>query len=431
MKSLPRALLSGTIVLAIGAAGCASATKRFEQGQELEQEGKSAEAAQRYVQALKKDGSLADARTRLVEVGARAVAGAVTEADQLASVGRQTDAADRILESDALIHDAMDVGVNLQLPAGYADKRTAMLSSAVDQSLALAARMMAQGDYNAAVQQVARAQQRWQTRPEQQVGLNGALHDAQLAWAASEMNASRFKSAYEHGDAAAAVPGFDRSAVDMLQADAVRRGTMLVAVLPAVTRGGVDARVIPELNDLLALEHWQNPPRWIAIVNPIEAQRAVRLRGLSNRVLDPADAAMLARGLDARHAVALTVDSVRSTESRVTRQRHAAKTRTGADTAYVVEEGQLDLWMRVSWRTIDASSRSVTDRGDASDESSAHFRRTVYSGNPRELNLAPAELAAFDQRDRRELQDAVRHIARGLSDRIARDVFASLTRRVE
>lgn len=48
---------------------CASATKRLEQGQELEQLGRTAHAARRYIDVLHKVATLAAARRRLAETG--------------------------------------------------------------------------------------------------------------------------------------------------------------------------------------------------------------------------------------------------------------------------------------------------------------------------------------------------------------------------
>ncbi|HEX5727533.1 MAG TPA: hypothetical protein VFX98_18820, partial [Longimicrobiaceae bacterium] len=56
------------------AAGCVTAAERFEQGVELEERGRPADAAERYIDALRKDPSLADARRRLQDAGDRAAA---------------------------------------------------------------------------------------------------------------------------------------------------------------------------------------------------------------------------------------------------------------------------------------------------------------------------------------------------------------------
>ena len=75
------------LALAALAAGCASAGKRYEQGLELEQRGRPADAAQRYIDALKKDRSLTEARTRLQESGTQAIDAYLGEASGYESAG--------------------------------------------------------------------------------------------------------------------------------------------------------------------------------------------------------------------------------------------------------------------------------------------------------------------------------------------------------
>jgi tetratricopeptide (TPR) repeat protein len=420
------------IAVAVLSASCASATKRYEQGQELEQQGRVADAAQRYVDALKKDPALVEARQRLLETGTRAIATAVQEANVLTASGAHADAADVLRRADEIIHDAAGVGVILPTPNGYAEQRSLTLDRAVDQALAQATTAAMRGDYAESVRLVERAEERWEPRPDRQAALNRGLYDAQLAWGQREASNGRFRSAYAHGESAAAVPGVDRSAINALQTDALRRGTILVAVFATVARAGTDNRLLPELNDLLALDHWQRPPQWIEMVNTIEAQRVVRNRGLAGRDLDVPNASALARQFGARYAVALTLDSVRYSESKVERRRKPARTRAGADTAFFVEEGQLELWARASWRTIAANAgRGVVDRGDASDHASTNFRRATYVGDWHDLELSSTDRAMFEQRDARDTQDMLRKVARGLSGRIGRDVFDALLRRVD
>jgi tetratricopeptide (TPR) repeat protein len=419
------------VVLAV-TASCASATKRFEQGQELEQQGRPLEAAQRYIEALKKDPSLAEARQRLLETGGIAVATAARDADGFARSGNWPDAADVLRNADELLHDAARVGVTLPTPAGYTEQRSVTMFRAVDQSLTMAVSAAQRGDFSESVSLVERAQERWEPRPEQQAALNRALHDFHLAWGQRELSSARFRSAFAHGEAAASIPGADRGAVAALQTEALRRGTMLVAALPTVARTGSDNRLLPELNDLLALDYWQRAPQWIEVVNPIEAQRVVRLRGLAGREVDVQNASAIARQLSARYAVALTLDSVRYSESKVERRRQVARTRAGADTAFFVEEGQLELWARVNWRAVDASAgRGIVDRGDANDHASTHFRRATYAGNWRDLTLSSADRDLFEQRDARDNPEMLRSVSRGLARRIGRDVFDALVRRVE
>src|SRR4051794_9319280 len=82
------------LLAALALAGCASAGKRLEQGVQLEQQGRPADAAQRYIDALKKDPSLGEARTRLLDAGQRAIADYLRDADAAEAASRWGDAAD-------------------------------------------------------------------------------------------------------------------------------------------------------------------------------------------------------------------------------------------------------------------------------------------------------------------------------------------------
>src|SRR5207302_2574314 len=80
---------------------CASASKRYEQGQTLEREGRPADAAARYVQALRKNGTLESARAGLRDAGARAIADYLRQAAE-DSAGHADRAGDAFLAIDDL-----------------------------------------------------------------------------------------------------------------------------------------------------------------------------------------------------------------------------------------------------------------------------------------------------------------------------------------
>src|SRR5579859_2501914 len=101
---------------------CASANKRYEQGQELEREGRPLEAANRYIQALQKDARLDSARSGLRSSGVAAITeylGAESATD-LTTVTGVDQAADNYLAIDDLHSRALQVGVDLPLPPDYA-----------------------------------------------------------------------------------------------------------------------------------------------------------------------------------------------------------------------------------------------------------------------------------------------------------------------
>lgn len=429
--------VAAALALAMLAGGCASATKRYEQGVQLEQQGRPADAAARYVDALKKDPSLADARARLADVGQRAVADYLRDADASEAGARYTDAAEALRSLDALREDARSVGVTLTVPAGYEQRRSATFSRAVDEALASADNALRARDFAGAVRLLDRLGSRWQLTPEQQARLERSRTDAQLSWAEGELLAGRYRSAYEHARlASGGIDASGRSAE--IQAEALRRGTARVAVFPVGATPNVDERarasVIAELNDVLALNYWERSPQWIDVLNPVATQRLARQRGWLGRAIPPYEAASMGRELRAHLAVALTLDSIRRTETDVESVRRTARTRAGVDTAYTVREGRLESWARVSFRVVDADGfrGSVNEQGSVSANAGSRFRRATYAGDWRDLQLPQSERMLFQRGgDEGYDRETVRELSSGLSERISRAVFDAVLRRID
>jgi tetratricopeptide (TPR) repeat protein len=418
------------------AAGCASANKRFEQGVQLEQSGRPADAAQRYIDALKKDRTLAEARTRLAETGNRAIADYLDQAGRFESVGSFVEAADVLRRLDDLRGDAGAVGVPLQPPAGYEQRRRATFDRAVDLAVTASSSALARRDYSAAIGWLERASQRWEPTPADRGRLASARYDALYGWAEGEMQAGRYRAAYERAGQAAALGGYGGGDAAALQAEALRRGTVRVAILPV--GGGPQVRdslpddLLAELNDELVLNHWNRAPAWLDVVDPVAAAREARRRGGGRQPIDPAAAAQIGRQLGARVVVVMEIDSVRRGEADVITQRRAARTQAGADTAYTVREGRVETWARVTYRVVDAAGWGrVADQGTATARSSARFRSADYHGDWRTLQLSLADRTLFASAGRGYTRETVRELVSGLSERLGRDVYDAVLRRIE
>ncbi|HEV7590888.1 MAG TPA: hypothetical protein VGO40_22445 [Longimicrobium sp.] len=432
---VPRFVARTAVAVALAAsAGCASANKRYEQGVQLEQQGRAADAAQRYIDALKKDRTLADARTRLLDAGQRAIADYLRDADAAESSGRYGDAAESLRRLDALRGDAGAVGVSLPVPGGYEQRRATTFERAVDQALAEAEGALQRRDYPGAVRMLDRVAERWHATPEQRARLDRSRQDAQLAWAEGEMSAGRYRSAFDHARQAGGGMAAGRSAE--LQEEALRRGTVQVAVFPVGAPSRMDDRVrasvLPELNDALALGPWARSPQWIDVLNPVAASRLARQRGWWGRDIQPYEAVSMGRQLGARMAVTLTLDSIRRTEAGVESVRRTVRTRAGADTAYTVREGRLETWARVAWQLVDVDGyRGAGEAGSVSARSSTRFRHATYAGDWRDLELPQAERALFQRQDEGYNRETVRELANGLTDSLGRAVFDALLRRID
>jgi hypothetical protein len=118
------------LLAALSLVACASATKRAEQGRELELQGRPVEAADRYIQALKKDKTLDSARVGLRSAGGTAIAAYLrTASDPITSADR---AADQYVAIDDLAKRALEVGIFLPVPADYEMKKRTAFDKGID-----------------------------------------------------------------------------------------------------------------------------------------------------------------------------------------------------------------------------------------------------------------------------------------------------------
>ena len=427
----------GSAALLLVLAACASAEKRMNQGMALEQRGRPADAAERYIGALKKDPSLATARARLQETGDRAVQEAVSESTSLAAAGRSAEAANTLLRLDALGRDAAAVGVRLALPADYAPRRRATLDRAIDDAIAYAERAGASGSFDEAVGRLERAD-RWEPGPARRAELERARFDAQLGWAEAGMRAGQYRAAHERARAAAALFGRESPEAGRalaLQDEALRRGTVRVAILPVGSEPGARAKLpddlVPALTDALELNHWSRAPLFVQVLDPRTVRGAARRHGYARQAASLRDAVELGRSVGAGLVVRPAIDSVVVTESDVGETRRPARTSAGADTAYTVREGRRAMRVRVTYTVVRVNDHreSAEERVWASGDTD--FHEAVYHGDPRELTLASRERDLFDERRAgRAARELVDELTRELGPRLERDVFDRLLRDV-
>ncbi len=435
-RRLAAAVLS--FALSVGAGPCASANDRLQQGIELEQRGRPVDAARRYIDALKKDASLADARARLQETGDRAVQDYLAASAATEARGYPGSAAEELYRLDDLRRDAYAVGVTLAVPADYVARRRATLDRAVEKDLQASGLSAGRREYGEAIRLLDQAQ-RWQPTPEQRARMNEARFDAHLAWAEDEAAAGRYRAAYERAGRAAGVFGRDASAAVRaleLQQDVLRRGTMRVAVLPVMADDSTEARLpagfMGDVQDELERGHWMRAPQFVEVVDPREVREELRRRRPAFGGLGARNAAMIGRALDAEVAVVLTVDSVARTETVSSAARRAARTTAGVDTAFTVNEGRRETWARIGYVMVDVATAQVLDRGTVQAEGGARYRAATYAGDWRTLALSreDRELFVRNVRDADE-QEIRRDLVGGLAPRLGREVFETVLRRID
>ena len=417
-------------------AACTSAEKRLEQGMRLEQEGRSADAAARYIDALKKDPSLADARLRLQETGARIVASSLDQSSRLESAGRLDDAVTALFGAERMRRSAAEVGVGLDLPAGFTDRRRALLDRAIDDALATSRTLSQGARHDEADARLGRAMTRYAPSPEQRDRLAEARVETSVAAAEAEMAGGRYLAAYQRvarlRQALGGTTGLSRwlDPALRLQEEAQRLGTRSVAVLPATVEQGQRDRLpeefAPALSDALAAGSWRSPPLFVEVMDPARTWGAVRGRGRERRALSRYEAAQIGRELGADVVVLAVVDSVARWEADVLRTRRAARTGAGADTAFTAVEGRDRVLVRVRWTLMDTGERGLLAQGDVVAQSSTGFRRAEYRGNPAELELSRADRELFDRDGRRGAigREPMRELVEELSSEVAQRVFA-------
>ncbi len=111
---------------------CASPADRFNDGLELQAQGRYMEAAYRYADAVEKDASLQEARDQLLIVGDSAVMLALEESEYLYGRGEPVEAARQFLSIDRLMSRVRSVGMRLQEPDGYRVARRTALERAIE-----------------------------------------------------------------------------------------------------------------------------------------------------------------------------------------------------------------------------------------------------------------------------------------------------------
>ncbi|HEU4452045.1 MAG TPA: hypothetical protein VFR81_03260, partial [Longimicrobium sp.] len=385
---------------------------------------------------LKKDPSLAEARARLQDAGDRAVRDYLAESASAESTGRPGDAAEALLRLDALRRDAQAVGVTLATPADYGARRRATLDRAIDAALREGEYAAGRRQFSEAVRMLDRAQGRWQPSPAQRARLDEARFDAQLAWAEDEAAAGRYRAAYERAGHAASVFGRDAAAAGRalaLQQDVLRRGTVRVAILPALADEATEARLpagfVADVQDELERNHWLRAPQFVEVVDPREVRDELRRR---RPPFGAREAATIGRAVGAEVAVLLTVDSVATTETVTGTTRRPARTTAGVDTAFTISEGRRETWTRMGYVMVDVATRQVLDRGTVQAEGGARYRAPKYAGDWRTLALSREDRELFLGNPRSgEEREIRRDLVGGLVPRLGREVFDTVLRRID
>lgn len=261
------------VIASLVFAGCVSTEKRYRKGQALESQGRLEEAAQRYIAVLAKEPGREDARERLAEVGAGVVDDYLARARGLDAEGSYEAAVDAVLRLDGLRDRTAQVGVVLPVPDDYADFRGDVLAAAVASLYRQGADLESEGRWSEAARRYDKLRG-YPLAPEEARRADESRARVFLRWAEQDMSMALFRAAYGHAQTAIDIFGPDSEAGAeglSVQRAALDAGTRTVAVLPFWADPGAGAGtprgIESSLYDSLLYEHLADP---VLFVGPID-----------------------------------------------------------------------------------------------------------------------------------------------------------------
>ncbi len=119
---------------------------------------------------------------------------------------------------------------------------------------------------------------------------------------------------------------------------------------------------------------------------------------------------------------------MRRDETNVRTTRRGVRTRAGADTAFMIDEGSARLFGRATFVLIDRDGNRGSEYLSVTASASAPFTRARYAGDwgTLDFRLGERELFARGGDD----SELVRAFVAALSPRLGETVFAELVRRI-
>ena len=408
------ALLSVSVL-----AGCASATDRLNDGIALQSQGRYMEAVYRYADAVDRDRELVEAQDRLLAVGDSAIMVAMDEADALERRGDPVGSAEQYRAIDQMLARVRQVGMRLDVPADYGTIRRAVFDNAVGWRMAQGSQAADRGSWEVARDHFVGARADFLLPSRAQVdGSYEAETQLLLRWAETELDDGRPRAAYALAQEAVGVRSSPPRDVVLrvrdLQTSALDAGTVVVAVLPVTGAPGVrdylGAEFEVALDDDLTLDHWNQPPPFVDVADPVILRRELRglLRGQVAQTPLVVGRALELIGADL--GVLIELSEIEGTEADVeTRTREAIGPLAAAggrganrqadqtmDTVtYRTLEGTLSYYLEANIVIVDADGREI-ERFEASSRKSGPFRRGEFDGDPEVLTLPRGDADFFD-----------------------------------
>ena len=307
------------------ATACASAADRFNEGLDLQAQGRYMEAAYRYADAVEKDPSLPDARERLLIVGDSAVMLALEEADRLDGRGESVAAARQFQSIDRLMSRVRSVGMRLTEPGDYRVARRTAFDRAIEWYMVEGEDASREGRWESAVRAFASARGDFSPSRDQRDASIVAQTRVLIDWAEIELGDRRPRAAYGIAERALAVRRSPPRAIVLeirdLQDRALAMGTVVVAALPVSATGRVRDIVGTELevrlDEGMETGYWRDPPPFVQMADANILRR--ELRGLLRGRI-PRSPALVGRALNligADYGVMVELTSIRISDENV------------------------------------------------------------------------------------------------------------------
>ncbi len=304
---------------------CASAEDRFNEGLDLQSQGRYMEAAYRYADAVEKDATLQEARDRLLIVGDSAVMLALEEAAYLEGRGEPVGAAREFLSIDRLMSRIRSVGMRLLQPDGYRVARRTALEAAIEWYMTEGESASREGRWEDAIQAFASVRGDFSPTREQREASFDAQTRVIIDWAEVELGDRRPRAAYGIVERALFVrrstPRPIALEVRDLQDRALAMGTVVLAALPVTAtervRGSAGTALEIELDEGMESGYWRDAPPFVAMADANILRR--ELRGLLRGIM-PRSPALVGRALDligADYGVMVEVVSLRIEDDNV------------------------------------------------------------------------------------------------------------------
>lgn len=436
-------LILGSLALLLWTAGCVSTQKRYDKAQDLEAQGRYAEAAEYYVKVLQKEAEWEGADERLRVTGNRAVTMLLDAAEAARSAGRYDEALAILDRMDALRNEVASVGVMLDVPETYASYRRELTEDAIAALLRRGEHAEEIGDWGDALRAYERAA-RYTDDPDRQDAFVRRQADVHLQWAEQERDREHFQAAFDRAKHVIDLLGPDDPMAEhalALQDDALNAGTRFVAFLPFWRTEEV-ARVAPknvvrDLNDVLLYEHWSTPQPFVAAADPVQIRRELRRLRYDQDVVTRRQAAEIGRIVGADYVVVGDWTAFERKEKNLKEKTRKARLRgrhatTGGtnDTTYVEQQLTLELEAGVTYRIIDPRTRREVDQGTVRAEASGRVKRAVFAGDYHDLDLSGDERSLFEDEEREATEDIGAELVDALSERLAERVYDRLLQQI-